>query len=121
MAFYTSNANWLLLCGFRSFVFLDGALAMTKTDGAVSAGELLGNLPPQYVDGPDYCTVTDATGEAFARTVQPELMKLMEKAARRSPVPATENMQDAPCCRYQRVADLQRRHSGMATQKYSTN
>jgi hypothetical protein len=65
---------------------------MTKTDGAVSAGELLGNLPPQYVDGPDYCTVTDATDEAFARTVQPELMKLMEQAARRSPVPATENM-----------------------------
>jgi len=28
---------------------------------------------------------------------------------------------DAPCCRYQRVADLQRRHSGIATQKYSTN
>jgi hypothetical protein len=43
MALYTSNANWLLLCGFRSFVFLDGALAMTKTDGAASAGELLGN------------------------------------------------------------------------------
>ena len=92
----------------------------SERDAAVSV-EMLGKLPLQYVDGPDYCTVTDATGGAFALTVQPELMKLMEKAARRSPVPATENMQDAPCCRYQRVADLQRRHSGMATQKYSTN
>jgi hypothetical protein len=78
------------------------------------------------VDGPEYWTVTDATGGAFALTVQPELMKLIEQAARRSPVPATENYAslgnpDAPCCRYQRVADLQRRHSGMATQKYSTN
>jgi hypothetical protein len=43
--------------------------------------ELLGNLPLQYVDGPDYCTVTDATGGAFALTVQPELMQLMERAA----------------------------------------
>lgn len=50
--------------------------------------EALGNLPLQYADGPDYCTVTDATGGAFALTVQPELMKIMEAAALRSPVDA---------------------------------
>jgi hypothetical protein len=42
--------------------------------------ELVGNLPLQYFDGPDYCTVKDATGGNFALTVQPELMKLMEDA-----------------------------------------
>lgn len=49
--------------------------------GDVSREELLGNLPLQYADGPDYCTVTDATGGAFALTVQPELMKLLESFA----------------------------------------
>jgi hypothetical protein len=42
--------------------------------------ELVGNLPLQYFDGPDYCTVKDATDGDFALTVQPELMKLMEDA-----------------------------------------
>ncbi len=37
-------------------------------------------LPLQYEDGPDYCTVRDAQGRDFALTVQPELMKAMEKA-----------------------------------------
>lgn len=45
------------------------------------ADELLGNLPLQYEDGPDFCTVTDSTGGAFALTVQPELMQLMELAS----------------------------------------
>jgi hypothetical protein len=52
-----------------------------SVEPADGAREALGNLPLQYVDGPDYCTVTDATGGAFALTVQPELMKLMEAAA----------------------------------------
>jgi hypothetical protein len=43
-------------------------------------GNLLGNLPLQYNDGPDFCTVKDATGGDFALTVQPELLQLMEKA-----------------------------------------
>jgi hypothetical protein len=42
---------------------------------------MLGNLPLQYADGPDYCTVTDVTGGAFALTVQPDLMKLLEAHA----------------------------------------
>ena len=39
-------------------------------------------LPLHYEDGPDYCTVTDAQGSAFALTVQPELMQAMERALR---------------------------------------
>lgn len=37
-------------------------------------------LPLQYEDGPDYCTVRDAQGRDFALTMQPDLMKAMEKA-----------------------------------------
>lgn len=37
-------------------------------------------LPLQYEDGPDFCTVRDAQGRDFALTMQPELMKAMEKA-----------------------------------------
>lgn len=37
-------------------------------------------LPLKYEDGPDFCTVTFATGAAFALTVHPERMKLMEAA-----------------------------------------
>lgn len=37
-------------------------------------------LPLQYEDGPDFCTVRDAQGRDFALTVQPDLMKAMEKA-----------------------------------------
>ena len=50
--------------------------------------ELKGNLPLQYADGPDYCTVTDATGGAFALTVQPELMQAMEAALAAAPAVA---------------------------------
>ena len=39
-------------------------------------------LPLQYEDGPDYCTVKDAQGRDFALTMQPELMKAMERALR---------------------------------------
>lgn len=39
-----------------------------------------GWLPLKYEDGPDFCTVTFATGAAFALTVHPERMKLMEAA-----------------------------------------
>lgn len=37
-------------------------------------------LPLQYEEGPDYCTVRDAQGRDFALTMQPDLMKAMEKA-----------------------------------------
>ena len=37
-------------------------------------------LPLQYEDGPDFCTVRDAQGRDFALTMQPDLMKAMEKA-----------------------------------------
>lgn len=37
-------------------------------------------LPLRYEDGPDYCTVTDAQGNPFCLTVQPELLKAMEEA-----------------------------------------
>jgi hypothetical protein len=37
-------------------------------------------LPLQYEDGPDYCTVRDAQGRDFALTMQPDLMKAMERA-----------------------------------------
>jgi len=37
-------------------------------------------LPLSYIDGPDYCTVKDATGADFALTVQPKLMQAMEIA-----------------------------------------
>lgn len=37
-------------------------------------------LPLQYEDGPDYCTVRDAQGRDFALTMQPDLMRAMEKA-----------------------------------------
>ena len=43
-------------------------------------------LPLKYEDGPDFCTVTLATGAAFALTVYPERMKLMEAALSASPV-----------------------------------
>ena len=49
-----------------------------------------GWLPLKYEDGPDFCTVTFATGAAFALTVHPERMKLMEaalSAARSRPSP----------------------------------
>lgn len=45
-----------------------------------------GWLPLKYEDGPDYCTVTFATGAAFALTVHPERMKLMEAAMSAAPV-----------------------------------
>lgn len=37
-------------------------------------------LPLQYEDGPDFCTVRDAQGRDFALTMQPDLMRAMEKA-----------------------------------------
>jgi hypothetical protein len=37
-------------------------------------------LPLQYEDGPDYCTVRDAQGRDFALTMWPDLMKAMERA-----------------------------------------
>lgn len=37
-------------------------------------------LPLQYEDGPDYCTVKDARGRDFALTMQPDLMRAMERA-----------------------------------------
>jgi hypothetical protein len=43
-------------------------------------------LPLKYEDGLDFCTVTFATGAAFALTVHPERMKLMEAALSASPV-----------------------------------
>jgi hypothetical protein len=43
-------------------------------------------LPLKYEDGPDFCTVTLATGAAFALTVHPERMKLMEAALSAAPV-----------------------------------
>ena len=53
-------------------------------------------LPLQYEDGPDYCTVRDAQGRDFALTMQPGLMKAMEKAlaARTGP---TEPLQCLRC------------------------
>lgn len=42
-------------------------------------------LPLQYEDGPDYCTVRDALGRDFALTMQPELMKAMEAALSTNP------------------------------------
>lgn len=42
--------------------------------------EQLRRLPLQYEDGPDYCTVKDAQGRDFALTMQPDLMKAMEKS-----------------------------------------
>lgn len=55
-----------------------------------------GKLPLQYEDGPDYCTVRDAQGNDFALTMQPGLMKAMEKAlaARTGP---TEPLQCLRC------------------------
>lgn len=55
-------------------------------------------LPLQYEDGPDYCTVRDARGRDFALTMQPDLMKAMEKAladetARFMRPPESENLQ----------------------------
>ena len=47
---------------------------------AVSDETGRGWLPLKYEDGPDFCTVTFATGAAFALTVHPERMKLMEAA-----------------------------------------
>lgn len=43
-------------------------------------------MPLKYEDGPDFCTVTFATGAAFALTVHPERMKLMEAALSAAPV-----------------------------------
>ena len=44
----------------------------------IDSGE--SKLPLQYEDGPDYCTVRDAQGRDFALTMQPDLMKAMERA-----------------------------------------
>lgn len=53
---------------------------MTDFPSSPEFETLLGNLPLQYIDGPDFCTVKDATGGDFALTVQPELMQMMERA-----------------------------------------
>ena len=57
-----------------------------------------GWLPLKYEDGPDFCTVTFATGAAFALTVHPERMKLMEAALSAAPVvepkPVTDLVDD---------------------------
>ena len=53
-------------------------------------------LPLQYEDGPDFCTVRDAQGRDFALTVQPDLMKAMEKALAASTGP-TEPLQCLRC------------------------
>ena len=53
---------------------------------AVSDETGRGWLPLKYEDGPDFCTVTFATGAAFALTVHPERMKLMEAALSAAPV-----------------------------------
>ena len=65
---------------------------------AVSDETGRGWLPLKYEDGPDFCTVTFATGAAFALTVHPERMKLMEAALSASPVvepkPVTDLVDD---------------------------
>ena len=53
---------------------------MTADRTSAEFSSLTGNLPLQYTDGPDFCTVKDATGGDFALTVQPELMQMMERA-----------------------------------------
>lgn len=53
---------------------------MTDARTSAESSSLIGNLPLQYADGPDFCTVKDATGGDFALTVQPELMQMMERA-----------------------------------------
>ncbi len=53
-------------------------------------------LPLKYEDGPDFCTVTFATGAAFALTVHPERMKLMEAALSASPVAQEPVASDDP-------------------------
>jgi hypothetical protein len=57
---------------------------------APATNELLGHFPLQYSDGPDYCTVKDATGADFALTVQPDLMRLMEDALRAAATPSAQ-------------------------------
>lgn len=49
---------------------------------AATGDEPDSRLPLQYEDGPDYCTVKDAQGRDFALTMQPELMRAMERALR---------------------------------------
>lgn len=73
-----------------------GAGADTRCSAA-TGDEPDSRLPLQYEDGPDYCTVKDAQGRDFALTMQPELMRAMERALRedisrllRPPVPPTE-------------------------------
>jgi len=54
---------------------------LTREQPNSGTAELLGNLPLRYIDGPDYCTVKDATDGDFALTIQPDLLRLMEQAA----------------------------------------
>jgi hypothetical protein len=63
------------------------ALLLKKLENCVmterTSPEIAENrLPLQYEDGTDYCTVKDAQGRDFALTVQPEMMKAMERALR---------------------------------------
>ncbi|WP_439398772.1 hypothetical protein ACRQ5Q_15320 [Bradyrhizobium sp. PMVTL-01] len=59
---------------------LDEGRALDPVHRSSADSEVLAKMPLQYEDGPDYCTVRDAQGRDFALTVQPDLMKAMEKA-----------------------------------------
>lgn len=68
---------------------------------------MIEKFPLTYTDGPDYCLVEDATGAAFAMTVQPKLLQDMERAylaQLAQPMPAG----DPPAPERQRLTEAQR-------------
>lgn len=69
----------------NAFKHAVGILALTAARSP-STQKMRPELPLQYEDGPDYCTVRDSLGRDFALTMQPELMKAMEAALAAQPV-----------------------------------
>lgn len=67
-------------CGLSGGYCIPRAGCGFETVARSSAESGDSKLPLQYEDGPDFCTVRDAQGRDFALTMQPDLMKAMEKA-----------------------------------------
>lgn len=77
-------------CGARGPYGATPAIAFKRWSDALAAPppstqKVRPELPLQYEDGPDYCTVRDALGRDFALTMQPDLMKAMEAALSTNP------------------------------------
>jgi hypothetical protein len=62
---------------------MEGEIHAPPFHAETMVGMAESKFPLHYEDGPDYCTVRDAQGRDFALTMQPDLMKQMERALRK--------------------------------------